>query len=492
MSENRSVSPPCGSAIARHYRDRFRSCRRAWRTPPRSATCAMWRCRMPPTTASSCTSCARFGATAPSKRCTAAWSQPGSRSLPIPMRTPDTGAPGTRSCTLDSKIRVIGRWLRQHGASRTNPATVAVGFSTDEVHRANRKRAQPWETPDYPLLELGLSRSHCEALVARAGLPVPSRSACYFCPFHRPGTWARMRRDELDLFDRAVALEPLLDDRRARLRCLASGHPAVVYVIDDYDDPGDDTLVLAAETGHYRPSNPGRHLCDAADIGGTAISQRPFGILFLGLGVAVLHEIEPHAGPPTIRWLSPTGGPLRQWHRMATSLYLGRESSGRARLARRLAADPRFVVEDLEPCYRRLMAAELAAKVESAHRELVDCRACPRDCGVNRMQDELGTCNTGRHAVVASAFHHFGEEDCLRGWSGSGTIFFALCNLRCVFCQNWDISQQRDGREMTATDIAAVMLRLQYESCHNVNFVTPEHVVPQVVEATAYAIPRGL
>ena len=248
----------------------------------------------------------------------------------------------------------------------------------------------------------------------------------------------------------------------------------------------------AAETGHYQPSNPGRHLCDAADIGGTAISQRPFGVLFLGLGVSVLHEIEPHAGPPTIRWLSPTGGPLRQWHRMATSLYLGRESSGRARLARRLAADPRFVVEDLEPCYRRLTAAELAAKVESAHRELVDCRACPRDCGVNRMQDELGTCNTGRHAVVASAFHHFGEEDCLRGWSGSGTIFFALCNLRCVFCQNWDISQQRDGREMTATDIAAVMLRLQHESCHNVNFVTPEHVVPQVVEAIACAIPRGL
>src|ERR671919_1004531 len=153
-----------------------------------------------------------------------------------------------------------------------------------------------------------------------------------------------------------------------------------------------------------RDAGGGRHLCDAADIGGTAISQRPLGILFLGLGLSVLHEIEPHAGPPTIRWLSRTGGPLRQWHLMATSLYLGRESSGRARLARRLAADPRFVVEDLEPCYRRLTAAELAAKVESAHRELVDCRACPRDCGVNRMQDELGTCNTGRHAVDASAY----------------------------------------------------------------------------------------
>jgi putative pyruvate formate lyase activating enzyme len=111
---------------------------------------------------------------------------------------------------------------------------------------------------------------------------------------------------------------------------------------------------------------------------------------------------------------------------------------------------------------------------------------------VNRTRDELGTCHTGRHAVVASAFHHFGEEDCLRGWNGSGTIFFSLCNLRCVFCQNWDISQQRDGREMAAPDIAALMLRLQHEGCHNINFVTPEHVVPQVVEAIAWAIPHGL
>jgi putative pyruvate formate lyase activating enzyme len=101
-------------------------------------------------------------------------------------------------------------------------------------------------------------------------------------------------------------------------------------------------------------------------------------------------------------------------------------------------------------------------------------------------------CHTGRHARVSSAFHHFGEEDCLRGWNGSGTIFFASCNLRCVFCQNWDISQRENGSELDAAQLADVMLRLQDEGCHNINFVTPEHVVPQVIEALAVAIPRGL
>jgi putative pyruvate formate lyase activating enzyme len=177
---------------------------------------------------------------------------------------------------------------------------------------------------------------------------------------------------------------------------------------------------------------------------------------------------------------------------MPTLRFVGRETAGRRRLAGALGADPRFVVDPFEPCYRRLSLAELEVKVEAAHRELTDCRACPRNCGVNRIEGETGTCNTGRHAVVASAFHHFGEEDCLRGWNGSGTIFFSLCNLRCVFCQNWDISQQRDGREMTAAELAAMMLRLQGEGCHNVNFVTPEHVVPQVVEAVVAAIPGGL
>jgi putative pyruvate formate lyase activating enzyme len=171
-------------------------------------------------------------------------------------------------------------------------------------------------------------------------------------------------------------------------------------------------------------------------------------------------------------------------------LVLHDEVVGRARLA--AAADPRFVIDEFEPAYRRLDSWQLAAKVDAAVAELQACRACPRDCGVDRTVGELGTCNTGRHALVASAFHHFGEEDCLRGWNGSGTIFFSLCNLRCVFCQNWDISQQRGGRDCTADDLAELMLTLQSEGCHNINFVTPEHVVPQVVEAIVAAVEGGL
>ncbi|MBW3600977.1 MAG: radical SAM protein [Planctomycetes bacterium] len=108
------------------------------------------------------------------------------------------------------------------------------------------------------------------------------------------------------------------------------------------------------------------------------------------------------------------------------------------------------------------------------------------------MAGETKICHTGRYARVASAFPHFGEEDCLRGWNGSGTIFFSLCNLRCVFCQNWDISQKSAGGECRPEEIADRMLRLQEQGCHNINFVTPEHVAPQVIEAIAAAIPRGL
>ncbi|HET7294446.1 MAG TPA: radical SAM protein [Vicinamibacteria bacterium] len=151
-----------------------------------------------------------------------------------------------------------------------------------------------------------------------------------------------------------------------------------------------------------------------------------------------------------------------------------------------------FRVVDFEPAYHCLSRAELDGKVAAAMTELEDCRACPRNCGCNRLEDEMRACHTGRHAVVASAFPHFGEEDCLRGWRGSGTIFFSLCNLRCAFCQNWDISQRRSGEELDARGIAGLMLRLQEQGCHNVNFVTPEHVAPQLVEAVAEAIPMGL
>jgi putative pyruvate formate lyase activating enzyme len=163
-------------------------------------------------------------------------------------------------------------------------------------------------------------------------------------------------------------------------------------------------------------------------------------------------------------------------------------------LAHRLGPpDPRFVIEGFESAYLRTWRrGELDAKVTEALRELEECRVCPRNCGINRLKDERRVCHTGRYAVVSSAFPHFGEEDCLRGWNGSGTIFFGLCNLRCVFCQNWDISQKATGRELGPEGIAELALELQARGCHNINFVTPEHVAPQVAEALAVAVPRGL
>ncbi len=152
-----------------------------------------------------------------------------------------------------------------------------------------------------------------------------------------------------------------------------------------------------------------------------------------------------------------------------------------------------FLIDDFQPAYLSPESrGTLPVKVEAAIQELEDCHACPRNCGVNRLRDERKVCDTGRHALVSSAFRHSGEEDCLRGWRGSGTIFFGLCNLRCVFCQNWDISQRRSGKERNAEEIAALMLSLQEDGAHNLNLVTPEHVAPQIVEALAVAIPAGL
>ncbi|MFQ5889173.1 MAG: radical SAM protein [Gemmatimonadota bacterium] len=147
------------------------------------------------------------------------------------------------------------------------------------------------------------------------------------------------------------------------------------------------------------------------------------------------------------------------------------------------------------PAYRYLSRRELGERVERALAGLSDCRACPRDCRVNRLEERWAACKTGRYAVVGSHFPHFGEEDCLRGWNGSGTIFFSHCNLRCVFCQNWDISQgvkPRAARGSPPEEIAGMMLELQRLGCHNINFVTPEHVVPQLLEAVAVAIDLGL
>jgi putative pyruvate formate lyase activating enzyme len=156
-------------------------------------------------------------------------------------------------------------------------------------------------------------------------------------------------------------------------------------------------------------------------------------------------------------------------------------------------SDPRFLVEDFEPAYMAVYRqGALPSRVEVALKELEDCCACPRNCRINRIHNERRVCNTGRYAIVSSVFPHFGEEDCLRGWNGSGTIFFGLCNLRCVFCQNWDISQRHAGRACRAEAIADHMLSLQGCGCHNINFVTPKHVAPQLIESIAVAVPRGL
>ena len=136
--------------------------------------------------------------------------------------------------------------------------------------------------------------------------------------------------------------------------------------------------------------------------------------------------------------------------------------------------------------------ASCSSEWSEALASLERCHVCPWDCDINRLQDETKVCRTGRYARVASHFPHFGEEDCLRGWNGSGTIFFAWCNLRCVFCQNYDISQNKAGVEVKPERLAQMMLELQERGCHNINWVTPEHVVPQILEALPIAISRGL
>lgn len=139
----------------------------------------------------------------------------GSRSLPIPIRM-SNGAPGTRSCTADFKIKVVGRWLKANGASKDNKATVGIGISLDEIHRVNARIAMPYEIPAYPLLdhEPPLRRGDCERIIRAAGLPVPPKSACWFCPFHIPQVWAEMRRDRPELFEKSCQLEDLLNERR--------------------------------------------------------------------------------------------------------------------------------------------------------------------------------------------------------------------------------------------------------------------------------------
>lgn len=149
---------------------------------------------------------------------------------------------------------------------------------------------------------------------------------------------------------------------------------------------------------------------------------------------------------------------------------------------------------EFEPAYLRLLrAGELGQRVKLAWRHLEDCDLCARYCRVNRLQTLKGAvCRTGERAVVHSHGAHHGEEDPLRGRGGSGTIFFSWCSLRCVFCQNWEISQKGIGREVEPSELAQIMLDLQGEGCHNINLVTPSHVVAQILAAVEIAAARGL
>ena len=158
------------------------------------------------------------------------------------------------------------------------------------------------------------------------------------------------------------------------------------------------------------------------------------------------------------------------------------------------ADDGRFVVDAEPPGYLRLHeAGELRLRAEAARDLLTPCRVCPRPCrGVDRFAGEVGACRIGRYAHVVSAFPHLGEEEVLRGWRGSGAVFFSGCNLRCVFCQNADISQRAAGPELAPGELAGVLLALQAAGCHNINLVTPEHVVPQLLEALPFAVEAGL
>ena len=145
------------------------------------------------------------------------------------------------------------------------------------------------------------------------------------------------------------------------------------------------------------------------------------------------------------------------------------------------------------PSYLKLYeSGELKKRISSAFKLLKSCSLCPRGCGVNRLKDEQGFCKSGLLPVVSSDNAHFGEEPPISGSMGSGTIFLTHCNLRCVFCQNYPISQLGRGEEVSFKRLAEMMLSLQRKGCHNINFVTPTHFVPQILKSLRVAVEGGL
>jgi putative pyruvate formate lyase activating enzyme len=152
------------------------------------------------------------------------------------------------------------------------------------------------------------------------------------------------------------------------------------------------------------------------------------------------------------------------------------------------------MAEPFEPAYLHLLrSGELGRRVAKGYARLEACDICARECGVDRRLGTEGAgCRTGERAIVSSYGPHFGEEDPLVGRGGSGTIFFAWCNLRCQFCQNYEISQAGNGQEVEPEDLAKMMLSLESQGCHNINVVSPSHVVPQILAGLLIAAEAGL
>lgn len=148
---------------------------------------------------------------------------------------------------------------------------------------------------------------------------------------------------------------------------------------------------------------------------------------------------------------------------------------------------------DNKPSYLRLFnEGILQARIEKMEARIDPCILCPHQCLVKRKNNDTGNCHSGEYPLVASYGPHFGEEPPLIGFQGSGTIFFSHCNLRCIFCQNYDISQKEAGRTIGYNELANIMVELQLQGCHNINFVTPTHMVHAILKALPLAIENGL
>jgi putative pyruvate formate lyase activating enzyme len=149
--------------------------------------------------------------------------------------------------------------------------------------------------------------------------------------------------------------------------------------------------------------------------------------------------------------------------------------------------------EGWRPAYELLeREGEFSQRIKRAYDIFGRCELCPRCCGVNRLKGERGFCQAPAKVMVYSFHPHFGEETALVGEKGSGTIFFSNCNLRCVFCQNWEISHEGRGVEISDEKLAEMMIKLQKMGCHNINLVTPTHVMPNILQATRLALKKGL